>query len=72
MTSNPYLADRATLRVWADDGDADAAKWLRDYPDATLFGIDDDAIQAWFASVRSGDAWLAMLARDTASRRPAA
>jgi hypothetical protein len=46
--ANTFLADRATVETWAADGDREAAGWLRDYPQASTFGVDDGAIHVWF------------------------
>lgn len=68
MMSQPYITDRATLKTWADDGDTRAAEFLS-YPNAVLFGIDDDDVQVWFASEEQANTWLADMQADAAEQR---
>ncbi len=71
--TQPYLADRATLFLWAEGAgdpeettkDAECAQgWLDRHPNAFAFGIDDDDIQAAFVDVYTAGEWMKDMVRD--------
>jgi len=66
--AEPYIADRATLQGWAENGDPRAAEYLQ-HSEATLFGIDDDDVQAWFYSQEQADRWLAGIHAEIAASK---
>jgi hypothetical protein len=64
----PYIAPRADIQAWADNADEEAARWLRDYPEASHFGVDDGEIQCWLSDERFGATWLAEMEADAVER----
>jgi hypothetical protein len=80
LTPGPYLADRATVRAWADNGDATVSAFLESSDfggehaddqsfetalEATpIFGVYDGEIRVWFSIQAAADAWLAVTVAD--------
>ena len=67
--TEPYIADRATLIDWADNGDDTAARYLRDYPKCDRFGIDDGDVCVAFNTDEGATGWLSAMIADSAEQR---